>query len=118
MTSTSPAAAARKNGVCPVRSTHDDGADDDEDEAPLVRILARARVRVRARFEQALDQRERFVANAAVVAVAAELEVAHVDGGPERRLAVPVRGVDVRAGVEQAAARSSNDRSCPCGSRE
>ncbi len=90
MTSTSPAAAARKNGVWPVRSTHDT-------EPTTTRMKRRScgNSRVRAFgsapvFEQPLDQRERLVAHAAVVAVAAELEVAHVDGRPERRLAVPV----------------------------
>jgi hypothetical protein len=59
----------RKNGVSPVRSTH--GRPNDEDEAPLVRVFASARVRVRTGGEQPLDQRERFLANAAIVAVAA-----------------------------------------------
>ena len=78
-----------------------DGTDDGDDIAPLVRKLARARVRVRSGREQALDQREGLVANARGVVGRTELEVAQIHGGPERRLAVPIHRVHVRAGVEQ-----------------
>ena len=69
--------------------------------AALVRELARACVRLGACLEQALDQRERFVADAGRLVRGAELEIAQVDGGPERRLAIPIHRVDVGAGVEQ-----------------
>ena len=75
--------------------------DHDHEIAPLVRELARARVRVRALFQQPLDQSKRFVADIAVVARSSELEVAHVDRRPERRLPVPVHRIHVGTGVEQ-----------------
>ncbi len=77
------------------------GADDDDDIAALVRELPRACVRLCSCLEQALDQRERFVADAGRLVRGAELEIAQVDGSPERRLAIPIHRVDVGAGVEQ-----------------
>ena len=54
-----------------------------------------------AGFKQPLDQRECLVANAGGLVGGAELEIAQIDRSPERRLAVPIHRVDVRAGIEQ-----------------
>ena len=68
MTVTSPASAARRNGVWPVKSTHD-SEPSGVDEAPLGRILARARVGIGAAREQQRDEIQRRCAVDAVVAL-------------------------------------------------
>ena len=83
------------------------------DEAPLRRILARARVGIGAALEQQFDEVQRGRAVDAVVALGAvDVEIADVDGGPKRRLAIPVRGVDVGAALDEVA-RDGEMLACP-----
>ena len=48
------------------------------------------------------SQRGRAV-DAVVALGPVDVEIAHVHGGPKRRLAIPVRGVDVRAALDEIA---------------